>query len=194
MLKFQHGMRRRQGSTMTKPKHPWQCQRCAARGMQIPRAAPRARICAWCARELRKLGQRWCSAGRHGTRDWAGPKAAMCRACQRAHNQAYRAAHREELLAASRTYYQQHREALNAANRAYYQQHRAALLDQKQAYYQANAEAIKARVRQRRRLGLISEASKARERARHMAKRAIYKANARRARARRLLKLLRGAA
>lgn len=179
---------------MTKPQHPWQCQKCEVRGVQIPRASSRSRICAWCEKDLRRLGQRWCSAGQHGASDWSGPKAPMCRACQRARNQAYRAAHRDELLAASRAYYQEHRDELNAAGRAYYQEHRAELLEQKHDYYQANAETIKAKVRERRRLGLINPASKLRERARHIARRPLYKENARLAHARRLLKLLRGAA
>ena len=179
---------------MTKPKQPWCCQRCGVLGRSIPRASARSKLCAWCAKELRRTGQRWCSTGKHDARDWASPTAAMCRACQRAHNQAYRAAHREELTAASRRYHQEHREEHIAASRVYYQEHRADLLAQKRAYYQANAEAIKAKVRQRRRLGLISPASTAKERARHIAKRPIYKQNEKLARARRLLKLMRGVA
>lgn len=43
---------------MTKPKQPWQCQKCSGLGKIIPRATPRSTICAWCADELKKAGHK----------------------------------------------------------------------------------------------------------------------------------------
>lgn len=54
---------------MTKPKQPWACQRCTCTGLgTIPRATPRSKICAWCADELKRAGQRrrWLASLRGG--------------------------------------------------------------------------------------------------------------------------------
>jgi len=173
---------------MTKPKTPWRCQRCTGLGIAIPRATPRSVLCAWCADELTKAGQRWCSAGRHGASDWS-PGGKMCRACQSAYNAAYRAAHHEEAIQYSRDYYAQHRDELNRYNRAYYQGHRDQLLDQKRAYYQKHRELIKAKVRAWR--PHRPAASIERERERHRQKHHIYKAAERAAALRRKLTLWR---
>ena len=174
---------------MTKPKQEWRCQKCDCRAITIPRATPRSKICAWCAKELKQAGQRWCTAGRHGSADWASPSAAMCRACQRAANQAYRVAHRDEQLAANRAYHAAHRDELIAVSRAYYQAHRDELLEQKRVYYQERRELIKAKVRAYRHRR--PAASIAKERARHQAKHHIYKANERAAAQRRKVALWR---
>lgn len=175
---------------MTKPKQPWCCQKCGGLGKIIPRATPRSKLCAWCAAELAKADQRWCSTGRHGSADWASPKATVCRDCQHAHNQQYRADHREEALAYSRAYQAAHRDELVAASRVYYQKNRDHLLDQKRVYYQEHRELIKAKVRARRRYR--KPESIAREKARHHAKHQTYKHNEKLARARRFVASLRG--
>jgi hypothetical protein len=117
----------------------------------------------------------------------------MCRACQRAANQAYRAdpAHHDKAVAASRAYHAAHRDELIARNRAYYQAHRAELLEQKRTYYQEKRELIKAKVRAHR--PHISAESRAKERNRQRAKHQIYKLNEKLAQRRRWLASLRGA-
>lgn len=176
---------------MTKPKQPWRCQKCDCAGVTIPRATPRSTICAWCADELRKAGQRWCSTGRHGSSDWTNG-ATMCRDCQHDCNVAYRAAHLEKAIAYSCAYAAAHRDELIANSRAYYQANRDRLLEQKKVYYQQRRELLKAKARAHRRYRkpeLI-----ARERARQHAKHQIYKHNQKLARARRFIASLRGAA
>ncbi len=179
---------------MTKPKTTWACQKCGGLGKIIPRAYPRSKICAWCADELKKAGQRWCSTGRHGARvaDWP-PNNAMCRACQAAYNAAYRAdpAHHEKAIAVSRAYASAHREEMIANGRAYYQAHRAELLEQKKVYYQENCELLKAKVRARR--PLIPAWSKEKMQRRNREKHAIYYQNHKLAQRRRWLNSLRGA-
>lgn len=176
---------------MTKPKEPWQCQKCTARGVHIPRATPRSKLCAWCAKELQKEGQVWCNAGKHAVpaHEWS-EKARRCRACQTAYNQAYRQAHYEKAIAYSRAYHEAHGERLKLACRAYYQANREQLLNQKREYYQRNAETIKAKVRARRQRGL-PPAEIAKMRARHRAKHHIYRANEKLNRARRFLQMIR---
>lgn len=175
---------------MTKPKQAWVCQRCGGRGVISPRATPRSKICAWCANELVRAGQKWCTTGRHASADWA-PDSKMCRACQKAHNQAYHAAHREEMLAYNRDWHAAHRDEMIARSRTYYQEHRQQLLDQKRVYYLARRELIKAKVRAHRQH--IPQASREKARARHHAKHQIYKHNEKLARARRFVLALRGA-
>jgi hypothetical protein len=178
---------------MTKPKQPWCCQKCSGMGKIIPRATPRSKICSWCADELRKAGQRWCSNGRHGVAAgaWASSSAAMCRNCQHDRNQAYRQAHIDAALDYSRAYHAAHRDELIANSRAYYQAHRDELLEQKRVYYQERRELIKAKVRAHR--PHIPEASREKERNRHRAKHQIYKLNEKLARARRFVQSIRGA-
>lgn len=178
---------------MTKPRAPWRCQRCGGLGKISPRATPRSKICTWCAGELGKAGQRWCTAGRHGAAiaDFASQRVAMCRGCQHDRNQAYRQAHLDQAIAASRAYYAAHRDDLNAAGRAYYQAHREQLLEQKRQYYQQRRELIKAKVRAHR--PHISSASHEKARQRHRARHQVYKHNEKLARARRFMASLRGA-
>lgn len=175
---------------MTKPKHTWRCQKCDCLGVQIPRAHPRSKICAWCAADLAAAGLRWCTKGRHASSDWPSNTAPMCRNCQRAANRARRDAHHEEALSYSRAYYAANREELNAAGRAYYAANREQLLEQKREYYRKKRELIKAKVRAHR--PLRSQASREKERVRHKAKHQIYKHNEKLARARRFLNTLRG--
>lgn len=101
----------------------------------------------------------------------------MCRACQAAANAAYRAAHHEEAIQASRDYYAAHREQLITYNHAYYQAKRAQILEQKRAYYAERRETIKAQRRRYWPHRPVSSIEK--ERARHREKGHIYKANER---------------
>jgi hypothetical protein len=177
---------------MTKPKQPWSCQKCGGLGKIIPRATPRSKICAWCADELRKAGQRWCTTGRHGSADWT-PNNVMCRACQAAYNAAYRAdpTHHEKAIATSRAYWEAHRDEAFRANHAYYQAHRAEILEQKKVYYQEKRELIKAKTRAHR--PHIPAWSREKMRARQRAKHQIYWHNQKLAQRRRWLASLRGA-
>jgi hypothetical protein len=176
---------------MTKPKTPWRCQKCGGLGKLIPRTTPRSKICAWCAEELKKAGQRWCTTGRHGSADWT-PGNAMCRACQAAYNAAYRAApaHHEKAIATSRAYHDAHRDELIVRNHAYYQAHRAELLEQKKVYYQEKRELIKAKVRAHR--PHIPAWSREKARSRQRAKHQIYHHNHKLNQRRRWLQSLRG--
>jgi len=177
---------------LTKPKQPWRCQKCGCTGLgTIPRANARSKICAWCADELAKAGQRWCTTGRHATANWASTTATMCRDCQKAQNQAYRALHREELIAASLDYHAAHRDEILAANKIRYQENRDHLLAQKKVYYQERRELIKAKVRAYR--PKRPQASRERERERRRIKGPIYWQNAKLAQRRRWLASLRGA-
>lgn len=177
---------------MTKPKQQWRCQRCTSTGTISPRATPRSKICAWCADELRKAGQRWCTAGRHGVAsgDFASHRVAICRACQRDRNQAYRAEHHDEAIATSRAYHAAHRAESIERNRAYYAANRDRLLEQKRVYYQERRELIKAKVRAHR--PHITQASREKARARHRAKHQIYHHNHKLNQRRRWLASLRG--
>jgi hypothetical protein len=116
----------------------------------------------------------------------------MCRQCQKATNRAYRAAHRDTLIAQSAAYHAAHREELIARNRAYYQANRDQLLAQKRQYYQERRELIKAKVKAHR--PHIPKASREKARQRHRAKHQIYKHNEKLARARRFLASVRPAA
>jgi hypothetical protein len=177
---------------MTKPKQPWRCQKCGGLGKLIPRAAPRSKICAWCANDLAKAGQRWCSTGRHGVAEvgWASPLASMCRACQHERNQVWRAEHRDEAIAYSRAYWEAHREEMNAQSRAYYQANREQLLEQKKVYYQERRELIKAKAKAYR--AHIPAASREKARNRHRTKHQIYHHNHKLNQRRRWLESLRG--
>ena len=177
---------------MTKPKAPWRCQRCTSTGVLSPRATPRSKICAWCADELAKAGQRWCSTGRHGSADWT-PNNAMCRSCQAAYNAAYRAdeAHHAKAIAVSRAYAKAHREELIAANRVYYQANRQQLLEQKRVYYQERRELLKAKAKAHR--PHIPTWSREKAKRRNRAKHQIYYQNHKLAQRRRWLASLRGA-
>jgi hypothetical protein len=156
------------------------------------RATPRSTLCAWCADDLAKAGQRWCSTGRHGVAfaGWTSPTARMCRDCQHTRNQAYRAEHLEEAIAYSRAYHAAHREELIVRNRAYYQANRDQLLEAKRVYYQERRELIKAKVRAYR--PRISAASREKARQRHRAKHQVYQYNQKLAQRRRWLASLRG--
>lgn len=177
---------------MTKAKQPWRCQRCTAAGVTIPRATPRSKLCAWCADELAKKGQRWCPTGRHGSAAWT-PNNAMCRDCQAAYNAAYRAdpSHHAKALAASRAYWEAHHDDAIRANRAYYQAHRAEILEAKRTYYQERRELIKAKVRAHR--PRIPAWSREKARRRNRAKHPICYLNHKLAQRRRWLASLRGA-
>lgn len=177
---------------MTKPKQPWRCQKCGGLGKLIPRAAPRSKLCAWCADELQKAGQRWCTTGRHGSADWT-KDAAMCRACQAAYNQAYRAdpAHREKALAANRAWHDAHHAEAIARNRAYYDANRQQILAQKRDYYQEKRDLLKAKARQHR--PHIPAWSREKMRARQRAKGRVYYHNYKLKQRRRWLQSLRGA-
>lgn len=172
---------------MTKPKQPWRCQKCDCLGVSIPRATPRSKLCRWCADELAAAGLRWCTKCRSGRApdDWSSPEAGWCRLCQRASNEQWRTAHRQEALEASRAYYAAHREEQRAYNKAYYQQKRAELLEQKRDYYRRNRERIIVRIRAY--YPHRPQTSIERERQRQKQKRHIYKANERAAALRRKL-------
>jgi len=176
---------------MTKPKTAWRCQKCGGLGKIMGRAYPRSKICAWCADELAKAGQRWCSTGRHGSADWT-PHAAMCRDCQKAANLKHRAdAHnREKAIAVSRAYAEAHREERIAKSRAYYQAHRDELLAQKKVYYQERRELLKAKAKARR--SHIPAWSREKARRRNREKHQVYYQNYKLAQRRRWLSSLRG--
>jgi hypothetical protein len=176
---------------VTKPKQPWRCQKCGGLGKLIPRATPRSKICAWCADELRKAGQKWCTTGRHGSADWT-PNAAMCRACQRAANQAYRADpdHHAKAIAVARAYHEAHRDELIARNRAYYEANRDQILSQKRVYYEEKRELLKAKARAHR--PHIPAWSREKARNRQRAKHQIYHHNHKLSMRRRWLQSLRG--
>ena len=175
---------------MTKPKQPWRCQRCSCTGLgTIPRAYPRSKLCAWCADELKKAGQRWCTTGRHGSADFT-PHGTMCRDCQEVYNQAYRAEHREKAIAVSRAYAETHRDELIAQRKEYYQAHREQLLAQKKVYYQEKRELLKAKAKAHR--PHIPAWSREKMRARQRAKGAIYWQNYKLKQRRRWLESLRG--
>jgi hypothetical protein len=181
---------------MTKPKAPWRCQRCTILDGPIPRAHPQSKLCAACVAELRRRNERWCSACRAGKpaaefSDSRGERRSyVCRACQSERNRARRAAHREELIAYSRAYNAAHREEMVVRSRAYYAAHRDEILAQKRAYYRANRDRIRAANRAYR--SRRPPASLLRERTRQTERRPAYKQAERYARARRLLRLLRG--
>jgi hypothetical protein len=178
---------------MTKPKQPWRCQKCGNLGKIIPRAAPRSKICTWCDRDLKKAGQRWCTAGRHGAplSDWT-PNNAMCRACQAAYNAAYRAeiAHHEKAIAKSRAYYEAHHDDALRANHAYYRAHRTEILEAKRRYYQERRELLKAKARAHR--PHIPAWSREKMKMRHRAKHQVYHHNHKLAQRRKWLESLRG--
>jgi len=176
---------------VSEPKQPWHCQKCSCTGITIPRATPRSKICAWCAQELAKAGLRWCAKGRHASADWTPSNATMCRACQHAQNQAYRAAHRATLIAQSKAHWETHRAERMAASRAYYQEKRDQLLEKKRAYYRANRARIIAQTRTYRRT--VSAAAREKARQRHRMKHAVYYQNYKLAQRRRWLASLRGA-
>lgn len=180
---------------MTKPKQPWCCQKCGGLGKIIPRATPRSKLCAWCDRDLKKAGQRWCTKGRHGVprAAFASPAASMCQECQAATNRAYRAdpARHEQAIARSKAYHAAHRDEMNEAARAYYAANREQLLEQKRVYYQGRRELIKAKVRAYR--PHIPAWSREKARARHRAKHQIYHHNHKLNQRRRWLASLRAA-
>lgn len=137
---------------MTKPKQEWRCQKCSCRAITIPRAAPRSKLCLWCAKELHAAGLRWCSKCRSGqpAAAWTTAKAGYCRTCQRAQNQHRRAEHYDAAIQYGRDYFEAHHDELLARNRADYREKREQRLAQKKAYYQQHAEEIKTKVRRYR--------------------------------------------
>lgn len=180
---------------MTKRNEPWSCQACGSRGLITPRAHPRSVLCAACARDIAKAGQRWCSRGRHAVpaAQFTRSSRAFCQVCVSVYNANKRRARLEDARAESRAWYQANQDKAAAYRKAYYQEKRAQILAQKKAYYQRKREQIVARVRAYRAKG-IPPASLAKMRERQRARKPLYRLNEKRARVRRFLQALRGGA